>query len=211
MAQVTLRAQSGRSAGSRVSGRIRRGGQVPAIVYGKGITAINVTVDHHDLVQALHTESGLNALINLEIEDGGEMLTLARQVQRHPFRNQIRHVDFVRVDLSETVEGEVPLHFIGVAAGTKDGGIFAASHSTVAVEAVATNIPNFIEVSISELRLGDVLRVSDLPVLEGVRYVEEPDEVLATVSVIVEKVEEPVVALPVEGEVPPEEAAAASE
>jgi len=105
----------------------------------------------------------------------------------------------------------VPLHFIGVAAGTKDGGIFAASHSTVAVEAVATNIPNFIEVSISELRLGDVLRVSDLPVLEGVRYVEEPDEVLATVSVIVEKVEEPVVALPVEGEVPPEEAAAASE
>jgi len=85
MAQVTLRAQSGRSAGSRVSGRIRRGGQVPAIVYGKGITAINVTVDHHDLVQALHTESGLNALINLEIEDGGEMLTLARQVQRHPF------------------------------------------------------------------------------------------------------------------------------
>jgi len=61
------------------------------------------------------------------------------------------------------------------------------------------------------VRLGDVLRVSDLPVLEGVRYVEEPDEVLATVSVIVEKVEEPVVALPVEGEVPPEEAAAASE
>jgi large subunit ribosomal protein L25 len=164
---------------------------VPAIVYGKGTDPINVAVDAHDLHMALHTEAGSNALINLEIEDDKVVLTMARIIERHPFRNEYRHVDFVTVSLDETVHAEVAIHFEGTPAGVIEGGVFSPQRTHVSVETLATTIPSFIELDVSAVEIGDSLRIADLPVLEGVVYTEDPEGVVMSVTTPAAEIEEP--------------------
>jgi large subunit ribosomal protein L25 len=183
MAELTLKASTRDALGSAASRRLRRAGLVPAVLYGHGIDPISVTVDAHDLYAALHTEAGLNAVINLDV-NGDSHTTLPRQVQRHPTRTDIVHLDFVKISLTETVEAEVSIEFIGVPLGVReDGGIVETIRATVTLEALPTAIPGHIELNIEELEIGDVLRVSDLPVIEGVEYIDDPDAGLVTVSV----------------------------
>jgi large subunit ribosomal protein L25 len=216
--QVTLRAETGRATGSRESRRLRRTGQVPAIVYGKSLDPINVSVDAHDLHMALHTEAGANALINLEIEGQDEVLALARVIERHPFRNEYRHIDFVTVALDETVHAEVVIHFLGTPIGVEEGGVFSPSKTHVVVETLVTSIPSGIELDISSVAMGEALRIADLPEIEGVTYTEDPETVLMSVTAPAAEIEEEPEegeeiegeGEPVEGEEPdgqPEEAA----
>lgn len=193
MSQISLRAETGRATGSRQSRRLRKTGLVPAVVYGKSTDPIKVAVDAHDLHMALHTDAGANALINLEIEGQDVVLTMARVIERHPFRNEYRHVDFVTVALDETVHAEVVIHFVGSPVGVRDGGVFSPSKTHVMVETLATSIPSGIELDISDVEMGDARRISDLPALEGVLYVEDPETVVMSVTApaveIVEEVE----------------------
>jgi large subunit ribosomal protein L25 len=218
--QVTLRAETGRATGSRESRRLRRTGQVPAIVYGKSLDPINVSVDAHDLHMALHTEAGANALINLEIGGQDEVLALARVIERHPFRNEYRHIDFVTVSLDETVHAEVVIHFVGAPIGVEEGGVFSPSKTHVVVETLVTSIPSGIELDISNVAMGEALRIADLPEIEGVTYTEDPETVLMSVTAPAAEIEEEPEEVegeeiegegePVEGEEPdgqPEEAA----
>jgi large subunit ribosomal protein L25 len=191
MSQVSLRAQAGRKPGSRESRRIRRTGQVPAVVYGSDLQPIPVQVDAHDLHVALHTEAGSNAIITLEIEDGDTLTTMARVIERHPFRNEYRHIDFVTVDLSQTVTTEVALHFEGVPVGVQQGGVFSPRRTHVPIEVLPTAIPSFIELDVSGVEIGGSLRVEDLPALEGVVYLDEPDAVVMSVTVPAAEIEEP--------------------
>ena len=191
MSQVNLRATAGRSSGSRESRRIRRQGLVPAIVYGKDLDPIPVSVDAHDLHLALHTESGSNAIISLEVDGGQTLTTMARVIERHPFRNEYRHVDFVTVDLTQTVVAEVPIHFEGTPVGVKEGGVFSPSRTHVNVEVLPTEIPGSIELDVSEVEVGGALRVEDLPELEGVVYVEDPETVIMSVTTPAAEIEEP--------------------
>ncbi|MFO7292209.1 MAG: 50S ribosomal protein L25 [Actinomycetes bacterium] len=181
MEQVSLRARTGRVPGTRASRRLRREGQVPAVVYGHGMDPINVSVDARELYAALHTDAGLNALINLDV-DGQEILTMARVVERHPYRAEYRHVDFQKVSLTETVTTEVPVHFEGDPVGVREGGVLSPARTSVMVEARVTQIPSHIEVDISGLELGGVVRVADLPALDGVTYQEDPEEVIVSVT-----------------------------
>jgi large subunit ribosomal protein L25 len=193
---------------------------VPAVVYGKSLEPINVAVDAHDLHMALHTEAGANALINLEIEGQDEVLALARVIERHPFRNEYRHIDFVTVSLDETVHAEVVIHFVGTPVGVEEGGVLSPSKTHVVVETLVTSIPSGIELDISGVAMGAALRIADLPEIEGVAYTEDPETVLMSVTApAAEIVEEPEEVEgeeiegegePVEGEEPdgqPEEAA----
>jgi len=183
MEQVTLRGETGRVHGSRSSRRLRRDDRVPAIVYGQGLEARSVAVDRRDLYAALHTEAGLNALINLQVEDG-EYLTVAREVQRHPVRNDIIHLDFIRISLDENIEAEVPVEFTGIPVGVREAkGIVETPHSSVVVSALPTAIPSHITIDISDLQIGDFARVSDLPDLPGVTYVSDPTTLLVMVNV----------------------------
>jgi len=183
MEQVTLRGDAGRIHGSRPSRRLRRDGRVPAVVYGHGLQALPVAVDRHDLYVALHTEAGLNALINLQVQ-GEEYLTVAREVQRHPVRGDIVHLDFIRISLDENIEAEVPIEFVGIPVGVRETkGIVETPHSSVVVSALPTDIPSHITVDITELRIGDFARVSDLPELPGVTYVSDPATLLVMVTV----------------------------
>lgn len=182
MSEVKLGAHLGRSTGSRASRRIRRDGAVPAIVYGHGRDPIAITVDAIELGRALHTEAGSNAIISLEL-DNETVTTMAREVDRHPFRNEYRHVDFVEVALTDTIEVEVHLEFTGEPAGVVEGGVFSPSRSTVLISALATSIPNSIDVDVSALEIGDALRIESMPKVEGVTYLDDPDVVVCAVTV----------------------------
>lgn len=178
--QITLRAELGRPTGSRASRRIRRDGGVPAIIYGKGIEPLKIVVDHHDLMSALTTDAGTNALISLETSDG-KHLTMPRVVERHPFRSEIRHVDFVKLSLTDTIQATVAVHPTGEPVGVDEGGILSLVHSSVLIEALATAIPNFIELDVSGLGVHEALRIEDLPAVEGVIYLEDPETVVVTI------------------------------
>jgi large subunit ribosomal protein L25 len=191
MSQVSLRARAGRKPGSRESRRIRRTGDVPAIVYGTELEPIPVQVDSHDLHTVLHTEAGTNAIITLEIEDGDTLTTMARVIEKHPFRNEYRHVDFVTVDLSKKIVAEVNIHFEGTPAGVKEGGVFSPRRTTVEIEVLPTAIPSHVELDVSDVEIGGSLRIEDLPELEGVEYLEEPDAVVMSVTVPAAEIEEP--------------------
>jgi large subunit ribosomal protein L25 len=182
MADVILTAEPRVLLGSRNAGRLRRTGKLPAVVYGLETETVQVTVNARELDHALHSESGANTLITLKL-DGDETLALARQIQRHPTRNELIHVDFVRVRRDVAVAAEVPLNAEGEPPGAKEGGILEQLLFTLRVEAMPGNIPTSIVVDISGLALGDQLHVSDLPIPPGVEVMHEPDELVAQVSI----------------------------
>lgn len=198
MSQVSLRAQAGRTPGSRESRRVRRQGLVPAIVYGKELDPVPVAVDAHDLHLALHTEAGSNAIISLEIDGGDSLTTMARVIDRHPFRNEYRHIDFVTIDLSQKTTAEVNIHFEGSPVGVREGGVFSPRRTSVQIEALPTEIPGSIELDVSEVEMGGSLRVADLPEIEGVEYLEDPEAVVMSVTAPAAEVEEEEVALTIE-------------
>ncbi len=189
---ITLRAETGRSQGSRASRRLRREGLVPAVVYGQGLDPLAVAVDHHALLAALKTEAGLNAIINLDVEGGETFTTLAREIDRHPTKPEIRHLDFVQISLTEKVTADVGIDFEGEPAGVRlDGGIVETINSTVHIEALPLEIPSSIVVDITDLELHAVLTIADLPAVSGVEYLDDPDTPLLTISLpAAEKVEE---------------------
>ncbi len=104
MAEITLAAATGRTTGSRASGRLRGSGKVPATVYGLGNDPVAVAVDWRELRHALTTEAGLNALINLEVDGHQSELTIVKEMQRHPIKRSVLHVDFLRVSRDVAIE-----------------------------------------------------------------------------------------------------------
>ena len=182
MSNVTLRAETGRQTGTRRSRRLRRRGMVPATFYGQGSKARSVAVSARDLRSALTTEAGLNAVINLQI--GEETHTsLARQLQRHPTRGDIIHLDFLKISLTDEVEAVVAIELVGDPVAIREGGgILETIANTVTVRALVTAIPESIQADISKLGVGDTLRVSDLPAPSGVEYLDDPDKPILVVS-----------------------------
>jgi len=194
MQQETLRALKRTESGSRPARRLRRDGQIPAVVYGAGIDTQEITLDGRSLLGVLNTEAGLNALINVEVDGGNDVLAVAREVQRDPVRGDITHLDFIKVSLDIEIDAEVGLEFTGTPLGVKEeGGFVETIENSVMISALPTAIPTSIEVDISELGIGDSLKVSNLPELDGVVYITELDRPLVTVllpSVVEEEVPE---------------------
>lgn len=193
MDQVSLRAEVGRETGSGPTRRLRAAGKVPAVVYGRGIDPVSVAVEQRELYAALHTDAGLNAIINLEV-DGSDYTTIAREIQRHPWRGEITHLDFLQISLDEAIESDVSLEFTGTPAGVTEGGIVESVQTSVVISSLPTLIPPSIAVDISALNIGDSLKVADLPEIEGVEYLSDPESTLVTVqvpaAVIAEEAEE---------------------
>lgn len=174
MSEVVLHAETGRTTGSRPSRRLRRGGKVPAVLYGQGAEAVSVAVNARDLRNALATDAGINALIELVVEEEPHT-SLARQLQRHPTTGDIIHLDFVKISLTDQVEAVVAVDLIGDPAGVREqGGIIETVANTVNVRTPVTAIPESIQLDISHLEVGGSIRVADLPELEGVEYLDDP-------------------------------------
>jgi large subunit ribosomal protein L25 len=178
MAEIQMVAETGREAGSRASNRLRREGKIPAVVYGHGIDPIPVAVDARELRHALNTDAGVNALVNLSI-DGQTQLTMARVLQRHPVRHTVTHVDFQIVRRDEVMSADVPVTLVGEANDvTSNDGVVDQVVFSLTVNATPATIPQHIEIDISGLSIGDVVRVGDLKLPSGVTTDTDPEEAL---------------------------------
>jgi large subunit ribosomal protein L25 len=186
--QVALTAEPRAGGGKGEARRLRREGRVPAVAYGSELDATPVSVDGLELYHALRTEAGLNALIRLQIK-GDVHLTLARELQRHPVRRDILHVDFVAVDRMRKVTVDVPIHLRGHAVGADEGGVVDQALFTASVEVLPLEVPDELTLDISEMQIGDVKRLADLPVPEGVTVLGDPDR--AVVSVYLQAMDVP--------------------
>ncbi len=192
MDEVSLVADVGRVTGSAEARRLRRRGKVPAVLYGHGIEPLPLAVGSRDLRAALTSESGLNALISLDV-GGQRHLAMARQLQRHPVRRTVDHVDFVIVRRDEIVSAEVPVHLVGEAEEVERAdGLVEQQVFTLLVNAKPGDIPNAIEVDISRLAIGESIRVGDVKLSSGVTTDLDPEEpvVVAQASRVAAEVEE---------------------
>jgi len=204
MADATLVAEVRTALGKGGAGRVRREGLVPAVVYGLGEDNVSVSVSSRELGHILSGASGANTLITLTV-NGKEQLALARQIQRHPVKGTVLHVDFVRVRADQTVQAEVPVHLTGDSEGVSRGGVLEQLVHTLTVEAKPADVPPSIEYDITELEIGSGFYVRDLVVPAGVTVLQNPDDLVAQISAP-RIVEEPT-AEAAEGEVPEGEAA----
>jgi len=177
MAEITLPAHSGRPTGSRPSNRLRAEGKVPATVYGLGGDAVTVSVNWRDLRQALTTDAGMNALINLQVDDHESELTIVKELQRHPIKRSVLHIDFLRVSRDVAIEVEVPIVLLGEAEQVlREGGTVDQALFQLTISAKPGSIPNELTVDISGLTIGDAVRVGDIALPEGVETEVDAEE-----------------------------------
>lgn len=175
MPEIRIAAEHGRVTGSAAARRLRLEGKIPGVIYGHGTDPTPIAVDGRALRAALTTDAGLNALLELEF-DGQSQLTLAREIQRHPVRHTVSHVDFVIVRRDEVIAADVNITLVGEATEVhKDDGVVSHELFSLTVQSTPARIPNSIEVDISELKVGDTIRVADIKLPEGVTTDVDPD------------------------------------
>jgi large subunit ribosomal protein L25 len=175
MPEITLAAELGRPLGSRPSRRLRHSGRIPAVVYGHGADPVPVTVAARDLRLALSGESGTNTLLSLRAGDQ-TFLALARELQRHPVRGTVTHVDFQIVRRDEILSAEVPVTLVGEALEVHHGdGLVEQQVFSLTVNARPADIPTGLEVDVSALTIGGSIRVADLALPAGVSTEVDPE------------------------------------
>lgn len=170
----TLLAEARELVGKGASRRLRRlAGQVPGIVYGDNKEPLNISVEHKELVKHLEHEAFYSHIITLNVGKKKESVIL-KDLQRHPAKPQILHADFLRVSKTKKITVSVPLHFINeeLCKGVKlGGGIIAHTMTQLEVSCLAANLPEFIEVDVIDLELGQTLHISDLKLPKGVESI----------------------------------------
>jgi large subunit ribosomal protein L25 len=209
--RIRLQVSERERRGSAEARRLRREGLIPGVLYGSGKQPHAICVPERELRRVLTGQGGLHAILDVVLE--GQKTTHAsilKDYQQDPIRGHISHVDLQEVRLDQTIQATVTVQFVGEPAGAKEGGVLSQVQREIRIEALPMEIPEHIDLDVSEMAIGDSLRLVDLPPMEGVTYLDDPEEtVLASVG-LPTRVEEPeeVLAegeeLP-EGEVPPEE------
>ncbi len=177
MNTLTINASARDQAGSASSGRLRAEGRVPAVVYGKSKEPTNLSIDASELRQLLRTIGNNTPVVQLKAGEGEAVTSIIKEVQRHPIKDTYTHVDFQEIAAGELVVLEIPVHPVGEADGVKNesGTIETVSHS-VSVRCLPKDIPTSIDADVRALKVGDSLHVSQLPVIEGVQYLDAPEQ-----------------------------------
>jgi large subunit ribosomal protein L25 len=183
MSELLLTAHTGRLTGTRSSRRLRAEGMVPGVVYGLGADPISVAVEWPALRKALTTDAGVNALLTLDIE-GEQQLSIVKEIQRHPARRNVTHVDFIRLDANAELSVEVPILLEGEAKNvTQVDGMVDQNLFSLAIFSKPDAIPTELTIDISELEVGEAIHVSDIVLPSGVRTEVDPEESIATAVV----------------------------
>lgn len=181
MAQTTLVATTGRPTGSAASRRLRREDKVPGVLYGLGMTPVPVTVERRDLRIALSGPAGANTILSLEV-DGTSYPAVVKELQRHPIRRTVAHVDFLAIDMKEELTVHVPVQLVGEAAAVAEaGGLVDAAVDTIEVSTTPANLPNEITIDITDMQPHEVIRLGDLQLPAGVTALGDPDLPVVTV------------------------------
>jgi large subunit ribosomal protein L25 len=181
-----LSAEVRTAAGKAGARRLRRDAKVPAILYGGGKSPLPLALDEPRLMKQLGNEATYSHVLTLKLGDQTERAVL-KELQRHPYKQQILHVDLQRVTATQRVQVHVPLHFVGqeVAPGVKEqGGVVTHHLVDVEVSCLPQDLPEFIEVDVSHLRAGEVVHLSDLKLPSGVALVAHGADAAAPVAAI---------------------------
>ncbi len=170
--------------GSRRTRRLRSQGLIPGVLYGKG-HARAISVPERELRSAMTGPSGLHAILDVVIAGQKTVHpSILAEYQQHPIRGTIMHIDLREVRLDQPIHATVVVHLVGEAVGVKSGGMLSLVAREVQVEALPTDVPEHIDVDVTSMEVGDVLRLADVRLIENVTFLDDPHEtVIATVSV----------------------------
>ncbi|MFH1856266.1 MAG: 50S ribosomal protein L25 [Candidatus Omnitrophota bacterium] len=187
MEQVSLKAQARDEAGKKIAKNLRRTGMIPAVSYKGGEAAFSVSISEKDLIRALHTSAGANVIINLEINGADEKnknkTVIIKEIQHHPVRDSIIHVDFHEISLTETITVNVQVEIKGDAIGVKrDGGILEHLLWELEIECLPTEIPEKIIVNVDKLGIGDAIHVKDIILPGQIKALDDPEVVVVSVE-----------------------------
>ncbi len=191
---VNLRETKGKGGARKVRAR----GAVPGVIYGKGYKNINVEVNPKEMLVAISGASGMNTLLDIHVPKKGVVTALLKDYQADVISRDLTHLDFVKIDLAQKLSVAVPIRYVGKSEGVKEGGILEAIRRELEVECLPTAIPEFIEVDVSHLKVGQSMHIHEVKLPDGV-ILTHPDENFTLVSVVAPKEEEVVVAAPAEG------------
>ena len=182
--EVMLKADPREGAGKGVARKLRAVGRVPAVLYGGEGGTVSLSVDSHEALRLFQSISVENTIVELVVEgEKDRVRTLVREVQTHPYRPEIFHIDFLRIQKGVALELDIPLHLEGVPDGVKlDGGILDQVIHTVHVKCIPSMIPTEFVLNIEGLGLNDLLKVSAIEVEEGVEMLTDPETLVASVS-----------------------------
>jgi large subunit ribosomal protein L25 len=206
MPTAQLAATTRSTIGKGAARTMRRAGRVPGVVYGHARTPQSLALDNHELARLLEHISAENTIVEL-IVDGKSSRTLIREIQRHPFRRQILHVDFQELVAGEKVTVRIPIVLVGTAAGVRvDGGVLDQTLRDLEIEVDPVNMPNHIDVDVNDVVIGQSIHVRDLVLPPGVESLTDMDTtvcVCAAPRAVIETVAAPA-AEAVEGAAEPE-------
>jgi large subunit ribosomal protein L25 len=189
--RVRLNVKERESRGSAASRRLRAGGLIPGVLYGNGNDAHPFSIEERDLRKALTGDHGLHAILDVVLEGQSRAHhAVLKDYQLDAIRGRLLHIDLQEVRLDQAIQAQVVIELVGEPAGVKEGGVLSQINREVNVEALPMEVPDRLELDVSSLAIGDALRVSDLRVPEGVKLLDDPEAVLATVTPPT-KIEEP--------------------
>jgi len=196
--ETVIRARPRTGRGKNDARRARREGQIPVTIYGGEGETIAALAPLRELAAILRSDTGFNTILTIDVEGVGASEVMFRERQIHPVRGRLIHADFKRLVSGQKIEVTVPLRLVGEPIGVREqAGILEQIVRDVEIRCDPRDIPEVLEVDVSNLNVHDVLHVSDLPANVGVEILEAPDAVIATVGIVKEEV---VVVAPVEGE-----------
>ena len=199
---IVVRATTRGGRGKNDARRARRNGQVPVTIYGGSGETLAALAPLSELAAILRSDTGRNTIVTLEVEGVGASEVMFQDRQIDPVRGRLVHADFKRLVKGEKIEATVPLRLVGEPIGVREqAGVLEQIIREVEIRCEPREIPEHLDVDVSNLAVHDVLHVSDIPITAGVEILESSDVVIATVGVVKE---EPVAVAPVEGEVPAE-------
>lgn len=174
MATHVINVERRKDEGKGASRRLRRTGQVPAIVYGGELSPVSIQLLHKDVLAASQSEWFYSSILDLSL--GGDVQkVLLRDMQRHPFKQQVLHLDFQRVSENEAIRARVPLHFLNQEtspAGKTSGVIVMHELNEIEVSCLPRHLPEFIEIDLGQITLGDIIHLSEIKLPEGVEIPE---------------------------------------
>lgn len=213
-----INADPRKAQGTGASRRLRRAGRVPGILYGGDQGAVNIELDHRELMRHLTNEKFHASILTLKLDGGAEQVLL-RAFNMHPFKPQVQHVDFQRVSKDKKIHMKVPLHFVSqeTSPGVKEqAGVITHVLNELDVECFPDDLPEFIEVDLGSITVGSSVHARELKLPKGVEAVlhkdEDPVVATCTLPALVTEEEEAVAeAVPAAGEVPTTEQAVAPE
>ncbi len=183
--QIEFKATQREGQGSSASRRLRRAGQLPGVIYGAGKDAQAVSLDHNELYHLLRKEAFHASVLSIEV-DGAKELVVLRDTQWHPYKQQVLHIDFQRVDASQKMHLKVPLHFVNaeVSPAVKLGGnIIAHVMNELDIQCLPADLPEFLEVDLSALEAGQSVHASQVKLPKGVELAHaDADPVVASAT-----------------------------